>query len=172
MNPRPTRLVAVAIVALAAAIFGAGYLASTRFYSGRWRSGVDELDWLRTEFRLGDSEMARIRTLHEGYRPACQAMCDRIAAKKTELRNELASSDRLSSAAREKLNEVAALRAQCQAQMLEHFEAVSREMPLEQGRRYLAAMREQTLGVHERVEDSMAGGKTHRHGGGSDHAHD
>lgn len=173
MNPRSPQLLAVALVALAAAVFGTGFLVSSRVFSARWAGGVDDLAWLRVEFGLGESEMGRIRALHEGYRPACQAMCDRIAAKKEELRTALAASETLSAGARGKLEEVASLRVQCQAQMLEHFEAVSREMPREQGRRYLATMRELTLGLHERVEESMAGGGAqHRHGSGPDHAHD
>src|ERR1039458_7466301 len=47
---------------------------------------------------------------------------------------------------RQKLAEVAALRAKCQANMLEHFYEVSQAMPPEQGRRYLAEMQCLTLG--------------------------
>ncbi len=42
------------------------------------------------------------------------------------------------------LAERAKTRADCEAEMLKHFLAVSRTMPAEQGRRYLAWVEEQT----------------------------
>jgi hypothetical protein len=63
----------------------------------------------------------------------------------------------MTSEAQEKLAEVAALRAQCQANMLAHFYEVSRAMPAEQGRRYLAEMQRLTLGFHEQIENTMSG---------------
>src|SRR5947207_4953582 len=96
-----------------------------------------ELDWLRQEFHLSDSEMARVRELHEGYLPKCAEMCRRIADKKLEMENALAGATNVSSAAQQKMIELGELRARCQAQMLEHFMEVSRAMPPEQGRRYL-----------------------------------
>ena len=63
-----------------------------------------------------------------------------------------------------KLSAIAALRAQCQAQMLRHFVAVSEAMPPEQGRRYLAEIKRLTLGSHEQVEQSMnTGTPGHEH---------
>jgi hypothetical protein len=43
------------------------------------------------------------------------------------------------------LAEAAQLRAQCQKEMLQHFYEVSRTMPPDQGKRYLAWMQEQTI---------------------------
>ena len=62
-----------------------------------------------------------------------------------------------------KLAEIAGLRAQCQAQMLQHFATVSQAMPPEQGRRYLAEMQKITLGTHEQTEQSMSGDTGHEH---------
>ena len=107
--------------------------------------------------------MARIRELHEGYRPKCAEMCAKIAAKKDELESVLASSTNLTAEAQTKLNEIAALRAQCQAQMLQHFVTVSQAMPPEQGRRYLAEMKKLTLGTNEQMEQSMSGDPGHEH---------
>ena len=69
----------------------------------------------------------------------------------------------LSPEAAQKLAEVAELRAQCQAQMLQHFIDVSRTMPPEQGRRYLAEMQRLTLGLHEQTEASMSASMDHEH---------
>jgi hypothetical protein len=110
--------------------------------------------------------MAHIRELHQGYMPKCAVMCARIAAKKQELEDTLLGATNVSPAAEQKLAELAALRAQCQAQMLQHFAEVSQAMPAEQGRRYLAEMQRLTLGSHEQIEQSMsdhAGHELHQH---------
>ena len=117
---------------------------------------ADELSWLQTEFHCSDAEMAHIRELHEGYLPKCAEMCAKIAAKKAELDAILGNSTNITTEAQNKLNELAVLRAQCQAQMLEHFVTVSQAMPPEEGRRYLAEMKKLTLGDHEEMEQSMS----------------
>jgi hypothetical protein len=69
--------------------------------------------------------------------------------------------------AKQKLTELALLRSQCQAQMLQHFIEVSQAMPPEQGRRYLAEMERLTVSDHEQTEQSMSepAGHEHMHGG-------
>src|ERR1035437_7568492 len=139
-------------LALGAAIFGGSYFASQRATVMCCIKPADDLSWLRTEFHLSDAEMARIRELHEGYLPKCGEMCAKIAAKKRELESVLGTSTNSIAEAQVKLNEVAGLRAQCQAQMLQHFITVSQAMPPEQGRRYLAEMKRLTLGFHRSEE--------------------
>jgi hypothetical protein len=118
---------------------------------------------LQQEFHLSDAEMARIQKLHEGYLPKCAEMCAKIAAKKSELETALGGVTNVNPVAQQKLAELAALRAQCQAQMLQHFNEVSQTMPPEQGRRYLAEMRRLTLGLHEQTESSMSESAGHEH---------
>jgi len=123
----------------------------------------DDLGWLRTEFHLSDAEMARIRELHEGYRPKCAEICAKIAAKQGELTAALGTGTNITDQAREKMNEIAALRAQCEAQMLQHFITVSEAMPPAEGQRYLAEMKQLTLGSHEEMEQSMSTNAVHEH---------
>jgi len=154
---------------LGVALFGGSYFASQRVC--RMTRSADDLAWLRKEFRLSDTEMARIQKLHEGYLPKCAEMCAKITAKKSELETALNpdtqigvnSSTNVNPVAQQKLAELAALRAQCQAQMLQHFTEVSQTMPPEQGRRYLAEMQRLTLGFHEQTESSMSGSAGHEH---------
>ena len=123
---------------------------------------ADDLSWLKREFQLSNAEMQRVRRLHEGYLPKCQEMCGKIAEKQAELEKTLASGQ----APDEKLAELASLRAQCQAQMLRHFQEVSQAMPAEQGKRYLNEMQRLTLGSHQEIERSMSEmpASGHRHG--------
>ncbi len=148
-------------LALGVALFGGSYFAGQR--ACRMTRPADDLSWLREEFHLGDAEMARIQKLHEGYLPKCAEMCQKIAAKKTELESALNGTTNVSPVAQQKLAELASLRAQCQAQMLQHFTDVSQTMPPGQGRRYLAEMQRLTLGFHEQTEQTMSGSTGHEH---------
>lgn len=115
----------------------------------------DELAWLRNEFRLSDAELMRIRQLHDGYMPKCDEMCRRIATANRELSELLSAGSNVTASVTQKLAEVSALRAECQAKMLEHFFEVSHAMPTAQGGRYLAEMKRLTLGLHAQQEAAM-----------------
>lgn len=157
-------LVLLAALALAVAVFTACYFTAARLWAPASVGPADELDWLRTEFRLNDAELARVRGLHNGYQPECAAMCVRIGDKNRELDALLTASTNVTSAVEQKLAEVAALRAACQAQMLRHFHQVSETMPPEQGRRYLAEVRRLTLGLGDHAPMPMPGPNAPRHG--------
>jgi hypothetical protein len=154
-------IIILGALALGAAIFAGSYSASKRACA--MTASTDDLSWLRTEFHLGDAEMARVRQLHEGYLPQCAEMCVRIAAKKQELAAVLANGTNITAEAQIKLTELGEIRAQCQAQMLRHFVAVSQAMPPAEGRRYLAEMEKLTLGAHEEIEQSMTPSAGHEH---------
>jgi hypothetical protein len=143
----------VGIVLLAGVVaIGVGVLAyiCTMRLCARQTAG-DDLAWLKREFRLDDKEMQRIRQLHEGYLPKCRENCAKMAAKQDEVEKALASGQ----SAEPQLVELGTLRAQCQAQMLKHFEEVSHAMAPDQGKRYLAEMQRLTLGFHQNFENSM-----------------
>ena len=150
-------------LALGTAIFASSYFVAQRATVMCCANPTDNLSWLRTEFHLNDAEMARIRRLHEGYRPKCAEICAKIARQKQELQSLLGNSTNITAEAQAKLNEIAMLRAECQSNMLQHFVAVSQAMPPKQGQRYLAEMKRLTLGFHEQTEQSMAGGTDHEH---------
>jgi hypothetical protein len=146
------------------ALFASSYFMSRRVCEACGTGATDKLDWLRQEFQLNNAEMDRMRQMHDGYMPKCMDMCAKIAAKKEELNAELAGSTNLTPVAKQKLTELAVLRSECQAQMLQHFIEVSQAMPPEQGRRYLAEMERLTVGAHEQTEQTMSD-HGHMHGG-------
>ena len=161
---RRSLLILLAILVAGAAITGASYLLGCRVCARQLAGSGDDLAWLRREFRLSDTEMQRIRQLHEGYLPKCHENCARIAAKKKELQAALDQAKGMTPEAQQKLAEVAALRAECQGNMLAHFYEVSGAMPPEQGRRYLAEMQRLTLGFHEQIENTMSPDTSSHHG--------
>jgi hypothetical protein len=150
-------------LALGTAIFAGSYFIAQRATVMCCVNPADDLSWLRMEFHLSDAEMARIRQLHDGYKPKCEEICAQIARQQQELQTLLGDSTNLPVAAQAKLNVIAMLRAQCQSNMLQHFVTVSRAMPPAQGARYLAEMKRLTLGFHEQTEQSMAGDADHEH---------
>lgn len=150
-------------LALGAAIFVGAFFAAQRTTIMSCKNPADDLNWLKLEFKLSEAELTRIRELHEGYLPKCAEMCAKIAAAKRELAASVGSTTNLTAAAQAKMKEIAALRAECQSHMLQHFVTVSQAMPPEPGRRYLAEMKKLTLGEHEQVEESMSGDNGHEH---------
>ncbi len=125
---------------------GAGiYLSRVASYRALCAHAGVELAWIKKEFHLNDADFARVRQLHEAYKPVCAKMCQRIDEKNRELAGLLAVSTNVTPQIEQVLGETAQLRRECQTAMLKHFFAVSQAMPPEQGRRYLAWMQAQTL---------------------------
>ena len=149
------------ILALGMVVFGGSYWASRT--ACRMTAPSDDLSLLQTEYHLNNAQMVHIRALHDGYLPQCAEMCAKIAKKKQKLEQELAGGTNISSEAQATLSDIAAFRAQCQAQMLQHFLTVSQAMPPEEGQRYLAKMQKLTLGINDQMEQSMTESAGHEH---------
>src|ERR1019366_8183730 len=112
---RRSLLIVIALLLGGVAIVGSSYVLARRVCARQLAGSGDELAWLHREFRLSDTEMQRIRQLHEGYLPKCHENCARIAAKKQELQAELDQAQGMTPEAQQKLTQAATRRAQCQA---------------------------------------------------------
>jgi hypothetical protein len=132
-------------LALAAAAYGCIYFVCTSSARNLARSSQPELAWLKDEFNLSDSEFKRISELHDAYLPQCAELCRQIEIQNQRVKTLLAATNRMTTDIDLAIAESARLRAQCQRNMLEHFYEVSRTMPPEQGRRYLAWVQERTF---------------------------
>jgi hypothetical protein len=146
---------------VAGTVFCVSYWTGAKVRAQRGRP-ADELAWLCHEFRLTEPELSRVRLLHEAYKPQCVAMCARIAEQNRQLRSLVEGATNVGPGIERKLAEVAALRAECQAQMLRHFQEVARSMPEKQGSRYLAEMQRQTLDLRDHMEVER-GDRPHEH---------
>jgi len=153
---RGSLLTLVSLVILAVLVVALTSAVARRVCVHQLTSAGDDLTWLRQEFSLNDSDLQRIRQLHEGYLPKCREFCERIAAKSRELENMLATNNAVTAAVEQNIREIAALRADCQTGMLRHFQEVSAVMPPDQGRRYFAEMQQLSLGQHQQFEHSMS----------------
>lgn len=148
-------------VAACLAAYGGVYFASTTPLRALQNEPAPELAWLKNEFNLGDPEFKRICELHAAYLPKCREMCLKIDAKNAELRRLLENSTNVTADVQGALADAARLRAQCQAQMLDHFFEVSRTMPAGQGQRYLAWVRSKALQGNSAMEHGAADRSAH-----------
>lgn len=153
---------------LSAAAFGAIYYFGTAPCRAMMRQPQPELAWLKSEFHLTDPEFARITTLHEAYLPNCRERCRRIEEQNGKLQQLLTQSTNITPEIQALLNDRAKMRASCEAEMLQHFLEVSRTMPPEQGRRYLAWVQQQSSlhgAAMEQRHRMDEGGQMHMSGG-------
>ena len=154
------RTAAIAIAGLLASVAGycAFFYLGTKEHREMMQSSSPELLWLKKEFHLADADFDRVVKLHEGYLSDCAERCARIAGKNLELQEILASTNVDPKAVEEKLKEAGDLRIQCQQNMFKHFLEVSRQMPPEQGRRYLQWVQQRTLTPeHDMAQRHQAG---------------
>ena len=135
-------VILLAGLALALAGDGIVYRLGTRSARQLQSSQQPELAWLQVEFHLSDAEFQRIAALHEAYLPQCAAMCQRIATQTQALKSLLAATNQVTPEIEAAIAESARLRGECQRNMLRHFFEVSRTMPADAGKRYLAWVRE------------------------------
>src|SRR5260221_11514190 len=137
----------ILLAGIAVAVLGyfAFYFAGTAQCRAIAHEQEPELAWLKKEFHLNDAEFARVSQMHASYLSGCAERCRVIDEKNQQLKQLLASTNTVTPEIDQLLVEAAKLRADCQKQMLQHFCEVSRTMPAEQGRRYLALVQERTL---------------------------
>ena len=135
-------------LALGAALFLGSFAVSQHVCRVCVEEPPGSLSWLQKQYQLNDDEIARIQKLHKDYLAQCDDMCRMITEKKQEVQQALNNTTNINPIAKQKLDELAACRVHCQSQMLQYFVNVSHIMPPEQGRRYLAEMEKNTLGLN------------------------
>ena len=159
-------LILLAGVILGAAAYACLYLAGTASRRDLALNTAPELLWLKQEFDLTETEFQRISQLHEAYLPHCAAMCARIEARQSELKELVAKTNTLTAQIEGKLAETSQLRLECQTMMLRHFYEVSRTMRPDQGKRYLAWVQEKTFLPDHGMAGTSEHGRTHEHATG------
>lgn len=117
------------LLALAAAALAFGV---THFCLRPSSADTDEIAWMRTEFKLTDTQVAAIEKLHDDYFPVCMAHCAAITRARKQL--DAAPPDEKPAAQAE----FARLQAVCHDATLAHLQRVAAVMPPDQGARFLA----------------------------------
>ena len=139
--------VIILVIGLLAAVaaYGCIYFACTSSARTLQQSDTPELAWLKEEFKLSDAEFKRVSELHAAYLPQCRDMCREIDAHNVKLQVLLSGATNMTSEITSALTESSRLRSECQTMMLRHFFQVSQTMPPEEGRRYLAWVKEKAF---------------------------
>jgi hypothetical protein len=153
---------------LSAAAFGGFYYFGTASCRSMMCQPQPELAWLKKEYNLNDAEFTRIAQLHAAYLPACRERCQRIEEVNVKLNQLLRQAATVTPDIQDLLAQRAKMRADCEAEMLQHFLQVSRTMPPAQGRRYLEWVEKQSSLQGQGMEQShqMEG---HNHGASEPH---
>jgi len=121
------------------------YLHATSAQRSLEQSSHPELAWLQKQYRLTDTQLAQVVQLHDAYQPKCAALCRRIDDQNQKVQLLLAATNTVTPEIKQALAEAAQLRVECQSAMMQHFYEVSRAMPPDQGKLYLAWVRQETL---------------------------
>ena len=132
---------------LAAAVvaYACIYLHATSGQRSMEQSTQPELTWLKSEYHLSDAQFAQVVQLHDAYYPKCAEMCRRIDDQNARVQKLLATTNIVTPEIKQALAEAARLRVECQSAMMQHFYEVSRAMPPDQAKRYLAWVQSETL---------------------------
>ena len=101
---------------------------------------LPELEWLRREFRLSDSEFAQVSALHLDYLPACETYCRKIEVARAKVKQLVLDGRSVGPELEAALREEAALRAECQVAMLRHLYVTAAALPHEKASTYLETM--------------------------------
>ena len=129
----------------AAAAYGCIYFVCMSPVRSLQQSDKPELAWLKEEFKLSDAEFKHVTELHAAYLPQCRDMCREIDTQNVKLQTLLSGATNMTPEITAALTESSRLRSECQTMMLRHFFQVSQTMPPEQGRRYLAWVKEKAF---------------------------
>lgn len=145
--------------------FGGAYWVTGRAHRATAVEGdTGETTWLRREFRLNETEYARVAKLHNEYKPTCADLCRRISEQNEKLRRVALATNAVTPELRELLAETGRVRDECRAAMLAHLYAVAREMPAAEGQRYLEAMLSSTCVLQPSRSLESAHASAHDHG--------
>ena len=155
----------IILIGLALGVAGgfAAYFTRTAPQRAILCSDEPEMAWLKNEFRLTDTQFAAVQKMHEHYMEHCAEFCRRIAATNELIRARISTAGEVTPELQQLFAGAAELRAECQAHMLEHCFAVSREMSPEQGKRYLAWVQDQILVMPHEQPDSESPHAAHGH---------
>jgi hypothetical protein len=107
---------------------------------------LPELAWLKSEVRLSDEELAKVKELHLAYRPKCLEMCKRIAEARQKLQVAAQSQRKWNPDLEQAVQEHARVQADCQRAMLQHLHETAAVLKPEKAEHFLKATLPTVLG--------------------------
>jgi hypothetical protein len=132
------------IVAVAAVLGLAGYWTYYRCATMPTQSMLSrsdgQMEWLRNEYHLSDTQFDRVQKLHREYAPTCDLMCAKIAEANAKLDRLIKANRDFTPELEAALNDCVMTQAECRRALLRHVYAVGAEMAPEDGARYVQMM--------------------------------
>jgi Heavy-metal resistance len=108
------------------------------------RHGADghhsELDWLKSDLGVSETQLEKVHALHVAYHPVCEALTHRLEASHRKLDTLTASANSFSPEMEVALQEHATVHLDCQRAMLKHFYDTAGCLSPPQARKYLKKM--------------------------------
>jgi len=104
-----------------------------------------ELEWLRREFHLDESQFQKIEALQSTYAPICNEMCQRIMEANSKLDRLLSENREVTPELEAAIKEAGSVQEDCHKQMLAHIYRVSAQMNPAEGKRYLGLMKSRVI---------------------------
>jgi len=132
--------VAVAVVTFCAINFFA-----TRDLRQMATSPGGELEWLRREFHLSDSQFEKIEALQSAYAPVCNEMCQRIMSANAKLDQLLSEHLEMTPEVEAAIREAGSVQDDCRVRMLAHIYKVAAQMNPDDSQRYLRLMKPRVI---------------------------
>jgi len=105
------------------------------------------MEWLGAEFQLTGEQFAKIKELHDAYRPKCTLMCQRIGSANERLAQLLGNNQSMTPEIEAALRECATVQEECRSNTLAHIYAVRAVMGPESGARYFKMMSARIFGT-------------------------
>lgn len=143
MKRLPVLLVLILLAGVGA--WAAGYFVGLRKVQPLVHADQAEMEWLRKEYHLSESQFAAIRKLHQDYEPVCARLCEQVMDSQDRLSRLIESNRSVTPEVEAALRECARVKEECQQAMLGHVYRVSAAMNEEDGRRYVAMMEERVV---------------------------
>ena len=99
-----------------------------------------ELEWLRREFNLNDTQFKNVEQLQAAYAPSCNEMCSRIMEANAKVARLISENREMTPGLEAAIREAGIVQLYCQTQTLAHIYRVSAQMNPTEGQRYLRMM--------------------------------
>jgi len=104
-----------------------------------------ELEWLRREFHLSDTQFAKIATLQSAYTPVCDEMCRRIMEANSKLDRLMSENHEVTPDLAAAIREVGLVQEECHRRMLAQIYQVSAQMNPVDAQNYLRLMKSRVI---------------------------
>lgn len=137
------RILIVLAVALVAGVCAFTWMRSQRIphqESSVLLETMPELEWLRGELDLTDSQFTQVSKLHAAYLPQCVEMCKRIAEAHKRLDDAARGQSEVTSELKAAVEDHARIHAECQERMLTHLYQTAGVLDAKQAESYLKMM--------------------------------